>query len=177
MFVKPVSNMLKVLYRIICWSSLLFLAVFLWTVTIGQTINFEFRNYKTANEFYNVILAGTPIAILLTLFGTVKRHHEKARKLLTIFATIGLTVLTFMFLLNNLFTIGFGAWTTFNITYENKTNPERQIREQRYDVGALGYGGNRVVEVKPFAGLFWQVSTVDTTKIDKAKWLRANGNR
>ncbi len=94
------------------------------------------------------------------------------RKLLTIFATIGLTVLTFMFLLNNLFTIGFGAWTTFNIAYENKANSDRQIREQRYDVGALGYGGNRIVEVKPFAELFWQVSSVDTTKIDTAKWKR-----
>ena len=165
---------MKVLYRIIFWGSLLFLAVFLWTMTIGQTINFDFINHKTANDFYNVILGGTPIAILLTLFGTLKKHHDKERKLLTIFATIGLTVLTFMFLLNNLFTIGFGAWTTFNIAYENKTNPERQIREQRYDVGALGYGGDRIVEVKPFAGLFWQVSPVDTTKIDKTKWVRVD---
>jgi hypothetical protein len=173
-YLQPVSNMLKLLYRIIFWSSLLFLAVFLWTVTIGQTNNFDFRNHKTANDFYNVILGGTPIAIFLTLFGTLKTHHDKARKLLTIFATIGLTVLTFMFLLNNLFTIGFGTWTTFNIAYQDKTNPERQIREQRYDVGALGYGSERIVEVKPFAGLFWQVSTVDTNKIDKTKWVRVD---
>jgi hypothetical protein len=66
---------------------------------------------------------------LLTLSGTLKKRHDKTRKLLTIFATIGLTVLSFMFLLNNLFTMGFGSWTTFNIAYENKTHPERQIRE------------------------------------------------
>jgi hypothetical protein len=166
--------MLKVLYRIIFWGSLLFLTVCLWTVTIGQTINFDFRNHKTANDFYNVILGGTPIAILLTLFGTLKRHHDKERKLLTIFTTIGLTVVAFMFLLNNLFTIGFGAWTTFNIAYEHKTNPERQIREQRYDVGALGYGGNRVVEVKPFAKIFWKVSPIDTAKINKTEWTRVD---
>jgi hypothetical protein len=166
--------MLKVLYKIIFLSSLLFLAVFLWTVTIGQSINFDFRDLKDANDFYNVILCGTPIAILLTLFGTLKKWHDKTRKIVTIFTTIGLTILTFMFLLNNLFTIGFGAWTTFNIAYEHKTNPERQIREQRYDVGALGYGSDRVVEVKPFAELFWQVSRVDTTKIDKSKWVRVD---
>ena len=79
-----------------------------------------------------------------------------------------------MFLLNNLFTIGFGAWTTYNIAYEDKTNPERQIREQRYDVGALGYGEDRIVEVKPFAGLFWKVATVDTTNMDRAKWIRVD---
>ena len=146
----------------------------MWTVTIGQMINYEFRDYKMANAFYNIILGGTPIAILFTLFGTLKKRHDKARKLLTIFATVGLTVLTFMFLLNNLFTIGFGAWTTFNIAYEDKTNPERQIREQRYDVGALGYGGDRIIEVKPFAALFWKVAPVDTIKIDKTKWVRVD---
>jgi hypothetical protein len=30
------------------------------------------------------------------------------------------------------------------------------------------------VEVKPFAGLFCQVSSVDTTMIDKAKWKRVD---
>lgn len=166
--------MFKALYRLIFWTSLLFLAVLLWTLTIGQTINYEFKDSKTANNFYNVILGGTPIAILLTLFGTFKKHHDNVRKLLTICSTVGVTVVAFMFLLNNLFTIGFGTWTTFNIAYEDKTNPERQIREQRYDVGALGYGDDRIVEVKPFGGLFWKVVTVDTTNIDSAKWIRVD---
>lgn len=173
-YLQPVSIMLKFLYGLIFWGSLLLLAVFLWTVTIGQTIHFEFSDRKTSSDFYNIILSGTPIAILLTLFGTLKQNHDKARKLFTIFGTIGLAMFAFMLLLNIVFTIGFGTWTTFNIAYENKTNPERQIREQRYDVGTLGYGSDRIVEVKPFAGLFWQVSQVDTTKIDKTKWKRVD---
>ena len=164
--------MIKVLFRLIFCCSICFLIVFLWTVTIGQTINYEFREHKIASEFYNIILVGTPVAILLTLFGTLKKRHDNTRKLVTIFATIGLTVLTFMFLLNNLFTIGFGAWTTFNIAYEHKENSDRQIREQRYDVGALGYAGVRVVEVKPFAGMFWKVSRIDTTTVNKTEWKR-----
>ena len=166
--------MVKIIFRVIFWSSLLFLAIFLWTITIGQIINYEFRDYKIAGDFYNIIFGGIPIAILLTLFGTLKKHHGKTRRILTIFATVGLTALTFMFLLNNLFTIGFGVWTTFNIAYEHKADFERQIREQRYDVGAFGYGGDRVVEVKPFAKLFWKVTPVDTTKIDKTKWKRVD---
>ncbi len=79
-----------------------------------------------------------------------------------------------MYLLNNIFSIGFGAWTTFNIAYESRHNSEQQIREQRYDAGALGYGSNRVVEVEPFAGLFWKVTPVDTTKMDKSVWLRVD---
>jgi hypothetical protein len=92
----------------------------------------------------------TPIAILLTLFGTIKKRHDVIRKFITIILTAALALLCFLFLLNNMFTIGFGAWTTFNIAYENKHDSEQQIREQRYDAGALGYGSKRVVEVKPF---------------------------
>jgi len=62
----------------------------------------------------------------------------------------------------------------FLMSKRNKHNPEQQIREQRYDVGALGYGGNRVVEVKPFTRLFWKVTPVDTTKINKADWIRVD---
>ncbi len=116
----------------------------------------------------------TPVAILLTLFGTVKKRHDIIRKIMTIILTAGVALLCFFYLLNNIFTIGFGAWTTFNIAYENKHHPEQQIREQRYDAGALGYGGNRVVEIKPFASLFWKVTHVDTTKIDKANWIRVD---
>ena len=56
--------------------------------------------------------------------------------------------------MKSMFIIGFGSWATFNIAYGNSYNPEQEIREQRHDAGALGYGGERVVEVKPFAIFF-----------------------
>ncbi len=166
--------MLKDIYRIVFYISLFILSVFLWTVTFGQKINIEFKDHRIAHTFYDFILIATPLAILLTLFGTLKKAHNKTRKIFTILATIGVIVLTYLIWINFLFTIGFGRWTTFNIAYEYRTNPNRQIREQRYDVGALGYGGKRIVEVRPFAGLFWNVSTVDTTSIDKKDWIRIN---
>jgi hypothetical protein len=164
--------MLKVTFQLIFWISLIFLAVALWTLTVGQTLNYEFRNTKVESDFYYYIFTLTPVAILLTLFGTIKKQHDIIRKILTIILTAGLALFCFLFLLNNMFSIGFGAWTTFNIAYENKHNRDQQIREQRYDAGALGYGSTRVVAVKPFAGLFWKITPVDTTKIDKAKWIR-----
>ncbi|HYH14312.1 MAG TPA: hypothetical protein VD794_03775, partial [Flavisolibacter sp.] len=123
-------------------------------------------------NFYYYLFTCTPVAILLTLFGTIKKQHDIIRKVLIVVLTVTATVLCFMYLFSNMFTLGFGAWSTFNITYEHRKHPERQIREQRYDAGAFGYGGDRVVEVRPFAGLFWKVLPVDTTTIDKATWRR-----
>lgn len=166
--------MLKVTLRLIFRLSLLFLAISLWTLTIGQVLPYEFRDTKVASDFYYYLFTWTPIAILLTLTGTVKREHDIFKKVLTVVLTITIAVLCFFYLLNNMFSIGFGAWSTFNIAYESRQHPERQIREQRYDAGALGYGSDRVVEVRPFAGLFWKVSPVDTTVIDNTKWRRVD---
>lgn len=166
--------MLKNLYQLIFWSSLCFLAVSTWALTFGQRVSYEFNNPDLSSDFYQVLFGGTPIAILLTLFGTLKMQQSSQGKLVTVFITLALSLFSFLFLLNNLFTIGFGGWTTFNIAYEYKTNPEIQIREQRYDVGALGYRGNRVVEVKPVAFLFWEVAPIDTTRMDKSLWKRVD---
>ena len=134
----------------------------------------KFRDTKIASDFYYYLFTWKPIAIALTPFGTIKKKHDIFRKALTAVLTITIAVLYFFYLLNNMFSIGFGAWSTFNIAYENRQQPERQIREQHYDAGALGYGGGRVVEVRPFAGLFWKVSPVDTTILDQTEWRRVD---
>jgi hypothetical protein len=166
--------MLKKTSRLIFWISLIFLAISLWTITIGQTLNYEFRNIKFASNFYNIIFTWTPFTVLLTLFGTIKKRHEVIRKILTVITTAGVTLFTFLFLIGNMFTIGFGLWATTNIAYENKENVQRQIREQQYDAGALGYGNRRIVEVEPFACLFYKVTAIDTAKIDKTQWRLVN---
>lgn len=164
--------MLYNINRFLFYCSLLFLIVFLWTVTIGPVINIEFKDYKLSGAFYNIVYAGAPVALLLTLLGTYKKHHSKKRKGLTVGATIGATILLLLFILNTFFTTGFGVWTTNAIAYQNNKHPHWQIREQQYDIGAFGYGGNRVVTVKPFAFLFWKVDHTDTNKIDKKAWTR-----
>lgn len=153
---------------------MLFLSISLCIITIGQALSYEFRNTDFGKEFYFYIFTLLPVAILLTLFGTIKRKHSVIRKTTTIILTAAFASFCFLFLLNNIFTIGFGAWKTFNIAYENKHAPEHQIIEQRYDIGALGYGDSRVVEVKPVAGIFWKVIKVDTNKIDKTNWMRVD---
>lgn len=168
------DNMFKVTFRFIFWISAIFLAISIWTLTVGRVLNYEFRNTRLESDFYYWIFTLTPIFILLTFFGTIKKRHGVFRKVLIIILTVSIAAFCFFYLLSNMLRIGFGAWTTFNIAYENKNNSEPQIREQRYDAGALGYGGYRVVEVKPFAILFWKVTPVDTTKIDKSDWKRVD---
>ncbi|MEO8254578.1 MAG: hypothetical protein ABI554_09350 [Flavobacterium sp.] len=92
------------------------------------------------HKFYDVIMQGLPIAILLTFFGTLKRSNSKSKNWTFIGLTILTSILSFVIMVNLIFRIGFGAWTTVTTIYKHKTD-NREIKEQLFDVGALGYGG------------------------------------
>jgi hypothetical protein len=166
--------MIKILKRIVFIASLIAIAVFLWAVTFGQIINVDFRDAELSNVFYMALFWGFPAALLLTLFGTLKRAQPGRIRILIVLLTVGASIGTFVFLLSNIFIIGFGQWSTFNISYEHRDDPGRQVHEQRYDIGALGYGHSRVVEVAPFAFFFWKTKAVDTTTLDPAAWRRVD---
>ena len=164
--------MLRIIFKIIFYCSIVFLIILLWTVICGQKVNIDFRDSHIQSQFYSILFMGMPIAILLTLFGSIRKCYSRKRKILTIIATGLLSIFSFFYIMGSMFTIGFGHWSTMNIAYESKGNPSIQIREQQYDIGALGYGERRVVEVKPFLLLFWKTIPVDTVTIDKTQWRR-----
>ena len=140
-----------------------------YSLTIGQIVPYEFANPKLSQNYYDAIMQGFPISILLTLFGTIKKENTKTRNLVFVSMTIFSSILSFALIMNFLFTIGFGSWTTFTTIYRHKTE-NIVIEEQRYDIGALGYGRHRIVELKPILK-FWVLRTeVDTAKINKNEW-------
>ena len=166
--------MLRKLFKIIFYCALAWILLFLWTITGGQAVPVEFQDAGLRNQFYDMAFMGTFIAILCTLFGTIRKEHNRMRKIATIAGTCLLVVGYFFFMLNIMFEVGFGVWSTSNIAYEKRGNPAIQIREQRYDVGALGYGGNRVVEVSPLLWVFWKITPVDPATVDATEWVPLN---
>lgn len=72
-----------------------------------------------------------------------------------------------------IFKIGFGAWTTVTTIYRHKTEG-KLIKEQLFDVGALGYGGRRIVEIKPILNFLILPTQIDTLSINKNEWLYVN---
>ena len=165
---------IKSLRLTIFWLTIIFIIVALFALTIGQYLPIDFKNYKTQSNFYYFVFTGLPFAILLSLFGTLKREYSKFKSW-----TIGiLTVLSagfcFFILMFTMFTIGFGAWTNETILYRNNDDRNITINEQIFDIGALGYGGRRTVKLKPIFMIFQTVENIDITKIDNAKWTYVN---
>ena len=141
----------------------------IFSLTIGQIVPFEFADYKVMHNYYDLIMQGLPIAIMLTLFGTISLKKTRIQNITYIGLTILTSVISFLIMVSLIFKIGFGAWTTVTTIYRHKTE-NKVIKEQLFDVGALGYGGKRIVQIKPFLRYWILPTIIDTTSIDKTKW-------
>lgn len=165
--------MKKKISRIIFWIAISFIGLTSFSFTVGQELNYEFADFEIQHKYYEIIITGLPIAILLTLLGTLKRENSKTKNWLlgsTTFVAAVLSVICQIFMLT---AFGFGAWTTETILYKHKTE-NRVIEKQLFDIGAFGYGGQRIVEIKPFLKIWILPIKVDTMTINKEEWRFVN---
>lgn len=157
--------------KTIFWIAIAFILLTMFSLTIGQILPFEFYDYKLSQIFYNTLIVGTPIAILLTLFETVERGQTIGRNLAFLGVTVLVSIASF-FAVGILIIIvsGFGNWVTATIIFRHKTN-DKEIKEQWYANGSFGYSGKRIVKTQPFLKYWVLPTNVDTAKIDKNEWI------
>ena len=156
--------------QIFKWMTLLFFGIAVYAMIIGQFVPIEFADWHYMHLFYDIILQGLPIAILLTLVWTLKKERPKKTNIAIGILTPIIAGGMFFGTIFLMFSYGFGAWIDEEIIYEKKENPEVTINQQLLDIGAFGYGGQRIVKLTPFLGLWNWVEQVDTAKIDKGNW-------
>ncbi len=164
---------MKVIKKTIFLTAIFFIGLTIFALTVGQILPYEFADYKIMHNFYDTIMQGLPIAILLTLFGTIKRKKTRVQNLTFLGITVLISIMSFFIVVSLMFRIGFGAWTTVSTLYRHKTE-DKVIKEQLFDVGALGYGGQRIVEIKPVLKYWILPTKIDTSKINKNEWKFVN---
>jgi len=165
--------MISIIKKTILWTAIVFIVLTFFSLTIGQILPYEFADNKVMHNFYDTIMQGLPVAILLTLFGTIKLENSKAKNWTFLGVTVLTSIISFVLMVSLIFKIGFGAWTTVTTIYRHKTE-DKVIKEQLFDVGALGYGGQRIVEIKPFLKFWISPTPIDTLTINKNEWEYVN---
>ena len=117
---KEIKAVKKLIRKILFWIAISFIALTVFSLTIGQILPYEFADNKIMHGYYDTIMQGLPIAILLTLVETVRKRNSKTKNLIFIVTTILTSVLSFVIMVSLMFQIGFGAWTTMTTIYRNK---------------------------------------------------------
>ncbi|MFL9830818.1 hypothetical protein ABS764_08155 [Flavobacterium sp. ST-87] len=165
--------MIITIKKIIFWFSIMFIILSILSLTIVQKLPYEFADIKVQNHFYDTIIFGLPFAILLTLFGTLKKENSNPKNWTFGILTVLTSAICFIGQLYMIFAFGFGYWTTTKTIFKHRKE-NLEIKEQLYDIGAFGYGGFRIVETKPFM-YFWILPTpIDTATINKKEWKFVN---
>jgi len=162
---------MRLIQTIFKWMTLLFFGIAVYAMTIGRLVPIEFADWRQMHIFYDIILQGLPIAVLLTLVWTLRNDRQKKTNIvigiLTPIIAAGIYFATIFLILLN----GFGTWVNAQIIYENKETPNVTINQQLMDVGALGYGGQRTVKLTPFLEVWNWTQEIDTAEIKKENWI------
>jgi hypothetical protein len=159
---------------VLFWSSIVFLIVGFYSITIAPGIDIEFTDWRMMHDYYEIIFGGIPIAILMTLTVTLKRSRRAMENFCIVLSTLFMTVLIVMSLVSQMFSIGFSVWENTSTLYVSKSNPEVKINVQRFDAGVLGSGGTRIVKLKPVLKYWNRVTVIDTATINPEEWIFIN---
>src|SRR5690242_3855765 len=95
--------------KIIYWISLALICVFVIVPFVGQFTPLEFKNDDFPDTFEEARFYALPIAILLTLFGTLKTKDSTGTKTNKIILTICISLLSVLFLFMSVFS-GMCRW-------------------------------------------------------------------
>ena len=161
---------MKRLKRILYWLAIAFIVISLYSYIFAPNIPIQFRDADLSNYYHGILLFAFPIAILLTLFGTLKTEYNHFKILIIITITSLISIIIFTLSLKFVFLPGYGHWVDLTVLYRSKKESNIKIANQLYDVGAFGYRGKRTVKIKPFLYLYETAQDIDTTKIDKSQW-------
>jgi len=166
---------LKIFRRTIFYLTILFFLLLIGGLISFSIFSLEFDNVSYKNEFYFYLSFLIPLAILLTLTGTLHKKNTSNKNWTIGGATISIAVAIFLIMFSLLIQT-FGGWRTQSILFRNKKNVNITISEQIWDVGALGYDRNstRIVKLKPVLRYLNQVVLIDTAQLNKTDWIFVN---
>ena len=160
--------MLKLIFRIF----VIFYSLIIGAILVSRLKNIEFSdNYFCAN-IYVIFFITTIILIITSIRLNTLRKTKNTEKGIFLFAHYIVGIVTLIFLVSLTLTSEFGNWVDNRIEYENIGNPKRTINHQVLDKGALGFGGERVVETSSFFKIWNTVEKIDTLKLNLKEWKR-----
>lgn len=164
-------------FKIIYWGSLAFIFVFIIVPFAGQFTPLELTSDNFQDLFEQIRFFGLPIAILLTLFGTLKQKDPTDTRIGKIVLTICVAAFSAFILFMTVFA-GMCRWTNNKVLFENKNDKTTKIVLRDFGCGATDSGSPtyKVCKIKRISPLLVWVTNVDTTKINRVAWLRVDDN-
>ena len=163
----------KIFYKtILCW-----IAICIFTLTIGQFLPLEITNDNFSSCLYILIWIALIIALFIFIF---KRKKQKVTKFgkstLIVFKIVITAIAIYALFLLGIFILfgGICGYSTKNTLFINKSYSSLKIVERSIECGAFDsdYPKYECYEIMPLTNFMMYAKKIDTLKIDKEKWIR-----
>ena len=170
------TTTILILKRTVFILTILFFILLFVGLILFEAFSLEFSNYSYRTTLFLNLTYIIPVALLLTMTGTIKKKNSKKKNSnissLTIFGSLSI----FLIMLIMITKASWGGWTNETILYRNTKNKNITVNQQIWDVGTLGYDrdSRRIVKIRQVLKYFNQVKNIDTTRLDKNEWKLVN---
>jgi hypothetical protein len=169
---------MKLLFKIVFLVSVSTIFILIVFLIVKSLLPLEFANGRQEERYDEFRFWGLPLAIILTLTGTIKPKDtggDIVRKIvLTALVSMIPVFLMFMTALS-----GMCSWTTNETLFVNSTNTSKKIVRRSYGCGAVdsqspSYGAFKVKKLP--LGFIW-VTKADTLNIDRKVWIKPDAEK
>ena len=164
--------------KIVRWTSVIFLCLWLLLPILGLFIPLEFVNNSRSEEIYIMIrFCGFPIAAVLSVLTWIKSKDTSYIVVGKIILAVCVAVVSWGVSVIALLG-GVCGYITDNVFFENKQKPSIKIVQRHYDCGAFDsdYPTYKIFKIKEITSDFIWATEIDTNKIDKNEWIRIENN-
>ncbi|RZJ81617.1 MAG: hypothetical protein EOO20_25045 [Chryseobacterium sp.] len=159
------------MYKIIFWVSLVILIVGITYLFYGQHSEYYFADEKLGALLLKVLAVVSPLALIGSLFGTLKEHYTPKMKVGMISVTVFLAVVLALFNLALSLEPHTVYWTDYRTVYTEKSDSNSIIIEQlSSEIGLSNEPSSRYVQVVRVNFLFQRRHIITLEKIDFDKW-------
>jgi len=165
---KPKRNLF---YRISFWLMI----YCLFSLTFGHLIPIYFQDNKLREDYYLYIYVIFIMTLIISCFNQYYKPEKKNGIYVAISSVIigaGVFLIAFFFVILS----SVAEWTDAGTVYVNKANPNVKIISRYINEGAFGGGTEpgdyETVVLRPITPLLKIETSIDTTKMDKSKWIR-----
>ena len=140
---------------------------------IRSIMDIEFATDSIKSDYREFLFFAVPIAILLTLFGTIKDKDKGSKIVGKVIGTIVLAAVTVFVMFMSIFA-DMCVWTNREVLYEHKNDSNTKIIVRDFGCGATDSGPPTIgiYKVRYFTNYFIRSTKIDTATIDKNEWTK-----
>lgn len=163
---------MRVISNILFYLSIAVLVFWIVAAVVINVCDLEFIHDDHLNKYLFVRFYSIPVAILLTLFRTLRDSTSIIEIIAIVLITLFVSYCSYMLVIIGLFAnmCGFVPHQTL---FDHKHNPNKKIIACTHDCGALDSSPTDLTcIVSPVTSIFKRISPIDTTQLDESVWIR-----